>query len=49
MAVGRAICAAAGGLPRTSGIIIPTTRRAWQDDEQLVPAVAIDMGEITVR
>jgi hypothetical protein len=31
------------------GIIIPTTRRAWLDDDQLVPAVAIDMGEITVR
>ena len=31
------------------GIIIPTTRRAWLDDEHQVPAVAIDMGEITVR
>jgi hypothetical protein len=31
-----------------AGIIIPTTRRAWLDDDQLVPAVAIDMGEITV-
>jgi hypothetical protein len=32
-----------------SGIIIPTTRRAWQDDDQLVPVVAIDMGDITIR
>jgi hypothetical protein len=32
-----------------AGIIIPTTRRAWLDDDQLVPAVAIDMGEITIR
>jgi hypothetical protein len=32
-----------------AGIIIPTTRRAWQDDDQLVPAVAIDMGDITIR
>jgi hypothetical protein len=31
------------------GIVIPTTRRAWLDDEHQVPAVAIDMGEITVR
>ena len=31
------------------GIVIPTTRRAWLDDDKLVPAVAIDMGEITVR
>jgi hypothetical protein len=31
------------------GIIIPTRRRAWLGDDQLVPAVAIDMGEITVR
>jgi hypothetical protein len=31
------------------GIIIPTTRRAWLDDDRLVPAVAIDMGEITIR
>jgi len=31
------------------GIVIPTKRRAWLDDDQLVPAVAIDMGEITVR
>ena len=31
------------------GIIIPTKRRAWLDDDQLVPAVAIDMGEITIR
>jgi hypothetical protein len=32
-----------------AGIIIPTKRRAWQDDDQLVPAVAIDMGDITIR
>jgi hypothetical protein len=32
-----------------AGIIIPTTRRAWLDDDQLVPTVAIDMGEFTVR
>jgi hypothetical protein len=32
-----------------AGIIIPTTRRAWLDDDQRVPAVAIDMGEITIR
>jgi hypothetical protein len=32
-----------------AGIIIPTTRRAWQDDDRLVPAVAIDMGDITIR
>jgi hypothetical protein len=32
-----------------AGITIPTTRRAWQDDDQLVPAVAIDMGDITIR
>ena len=31
------------------GIVIPTTRRAWLDDDQLVPAVAIDMREITIR
>ncbi len=31
------------------GIIFPTTRRAWLDEDQLVPAVAIDMGEITIR
>jgi hypothetical protein len=31
------------------GIIIPTTRRAWLDDEQEVPAVAIDMREITIH
>ena len=31
------------------GIVIPTTRRAWLDDDQQVPAVAIDMGEITIR
>jgi hypothetical protein len=31
------------------GIIIPTTRRAWLDDDRLVPAVAIDMGAITIR
>jgi hypothetical protein len=39
----------ATGYRDVDGIIIPTTRRAWQDDDQLVPAVAIDMGEITVR
>ena len=32
-----------------AGIIIPTTRRAWLDEDQLVPAVAIDMGEITIH
>jgi hypothetical protein len=32
-----------------AGITIPTARRAWQDDDQLVPAVAIDMGDITIR
>jgi hypothetical protein len=32
-----------------AGIIIPTTRRAWLDDDRLIPAVAIDMGEITIR
>ena len=31
------------------GIIIPTTRRAWLDDDHQVPAVVIDMGEITVH
>jgi hypothetical protein len=33
------------------GIIIPTTRRAWQGDDH-VPEflmIAIDMGEITIR
>jgi hypothetical protein len=35
-----------------AGIVIPATRRAWQDDDQLgseTPMVAIDMGEITIR
>jgi hypothetical protein len=32
-----------------AGIIIPTTRRAWLDDDHLIPAVAIDMSEITIR
>ena len=31
------------------GIVIPTTRRAWLDQDQLMPAVAIDMGEIIIR
>jgi hypothetical protein len=32
------------------GIVIPTTRRAWQGDEQHEPPmVAIDMGEITMH
>jgi hypothetical protein len=33
------------------GIIIPTTRRAWQGDDHLpeLLMIAIDMGEITIR
>ena len=33
------------------GIIIPTTRRAWQDDHHVAEAlmIAIDMGEIAIR
>ena len=33
------------------GIIIPTTRRAWQDDNHVpeLLMIAIDMGEITIR
>jgi hypothetical protein len=30
------------------GIIIPTKRRAWLDEDHLVPAVAIDMEGITI-
>jgi hypothetical protein len=33
------------------GIIIPTTRRAWQDDNHVpeLLMIAIDMGEVTIR
>jgi hypothetical protein len=33
------------------GIIIPTTRRAWQGDDHVpeLLMIAIDMGEITIR